>query len=114
MNTRLLNEMYNKISPEEYKALVTDECKRMTFCEHTLGSLSIYIPVIAKEYIIDYIFDNNFNDIYRLMIDYASMGCEKDILILLNHTLKKFTDNYRINNDYIPLIFYMQSLFYKP
>ena len=113
MNTQLLNEMYNKISPEEYKALVMDECKRMTFCEHTLGSLSIYIPVIAKEYIIDYIVDNNFNDIYRLMIDYASMNCEKDILILLNHMLKKFTDNYRINNDYIPLIFYMQSLFYK-
>ena len=114
MNTQLLNEMYNKISPEEYKALVMDECKRMSFGEYTLSSLNICIPVIAKEYMIDYIVDNNFNDIYKIMIDYAYMDLEKNCYILLNHMLKKFADNYRINNDYIPLIFYMQSLFYNP
>lgn len=105
MNTKFLEAMYDKVSQEDYKTLVMNQCEQTSSDLLSEFIARKNIPFIARKYIIDYIVDNDINDIYEDTISFIIMK-EYDSE-LLNYMLEKFINDDRINNDYIQTIFYM-------
>lgn len=109
--------MYNKISDDDFKTLVINQCKRtvaandMYLLPRTISLLATPYP--AMKHIIDFIIDNNFNNLYESTLD--------EIIIertyrdeLFNHMIWKFVDSDKINEDCILSVMhihkYMQSI----